>query len=88
MDLHSNHNSKTDVAVSHMCCSHNCYQEPAYRQACFLIDNQNCCVNHHSTHNSKTVEYGLVNYMDIGHSQNSKHLRKTVHRQTCFRFDT
>ena len=39
-----------------MCCSHNCYQELAHRQACFLIDNQNCSVNHHSTHNSKTVE--------------------------------
>ncbi|WP_254554257.1 hypothetical protein, partial [Salmonella enterica] len=37
---------------------------------------------------SKTVESGLVNYMDIGHNQSSEHHWKTVHRQTCFRIDT
>ena len=66
MDLHNTHNSKTDVAVSRVCLSHNCYQETAHRQACCLIDNQNFSVNHHSTHNSKTVESGLV-YFDTKH---------------------
>ena len=42
----------------------------------------------HSNHNSKTVESGLVNHMGIGHNQSFEHQQKTVHRQTCFRFDT
>jgi hypothetical protein len=63
--------------------SHNCHKEMDS-----LFDNQSWSVDLHSNHNSKTVESGLVNRMDIGHNQNSEHHRKTVHRQTCFRIDT
>ena len=83
MDLHSNHNSETDVVVGCMCLSYNCYQETAHRQACFPIDNQNCNVNHHSTHNSKTAEsHGVVTdgMNQLCHGRN----RDSGYRQTRF----
>ena len=42
----------------------------------------------HSTHNNMMVVTDLVNNMDIGHFQSSGCHQKTVHRQTCFWFDT
>ena len=83
MDLHSNHNSETDVAVGCMCLSYNCYQETAHRQAYFPIDNQNCNVNHHSTHNSKTAEYHGVVTDGINQSCHGRN-RDLGYRQTRF----
>ena len=34
------------------------------------------------------VVTGLVNNMEFGHFQNSECHQRTVHRQTCFQFDT
>ena len=42
----------------------------------------------HSTYNNTIVVTGLVKDMDIDHFQSSDCHQKTVHRQTCFRFDT
>ena len=42
----------------------------------------------HSTHNNMIVVTGLVNNIDFGYFQISDCYQKTVHRQTCFWFDT
>ena len=42
----------------------------------------------HSTHNKMIVVTDHVNNMEFGHFQSPECYQKTVHRQTCSRFDT